>query len=97
MKVRDVTPENPVYLTKYALTRGIITCTVGQVLKEGGKDYYKGEGMHWTLSPMNRDAWDEPEAAEADARRKARRKIESIQKQLKRLEPLAELPLWEGK
>lgn len=94
--VRRVTPEAPVYGTKYALTRGVQTFTEGSVIREGEALYYKATGEFWSLLQMNKDAWEEPEAAEADARGKARKRVASLKKQLPKLEALAQEAKWEG-
>ena len=94
--IRHVTPEAPVYGTKCCLTTGITTHTTGTVVESlGGRHYYRDDLPYPTLVKMGSFAWEVREEAEADARAKAARKIESIKKQLRRLEPLVIAPEWD--
>jgi|TARA_Y100000310_G_scaffold19913_1_gene19431 hypothetical protein len=95
MKIRDVTSKAPVYSTKYALTSGIQTFKEGQIERMNGHLWYTGEHPHFTPLRLKREAWEERGAAEADAKRKALRRIESLKEQLRRLADLADWPKWE--
>jgi hypothetical protein len=92
---RKVTADAPVYTTKYALTAGIQTFTEGEITQVDGHFYFKGPGEFWSLLKLNKDAWEERESAEADARHKACRKLQSLERQRVKLLALAEEARWE--
>jgi len=82
-ETRMVTPEHPVYSTKYALTKGIQVHIAGDV-KDG---IFCDEDM-WSVLRMNHDAWDSVEAAQADVKRRAQRKLQSLDKQRAKIEEI---------
>ena len=92
---RKVTADAPVYTTKYALTAGIQTFTEGEITQVDGHFYFKGPGEFWSLLKLNKDAWEERESAEADARHKAERKLVSLRRQTTKIAVLVMTPRWE--
>jgi hypothetical protein len=75
------------YITKYALTDGIIVCHTGYFDKH--KNYmcqHSPRGMFYAYSKS--EAWRTLEEAKSDAENRRLRKITSLKKQLAKLEKL---------
>ena len=86
---QQVTAESPVYVTKYALTNGIRVYDDGQITQSpSGITYYQTAERWATLFRIGVDAFLTREEAEADARARANKKLASLQKQIKRIQPL---------
>ena len=79
------------FVTKYALSSGIQK--LRGVLSEDAK-YFVMRDRYTTLYRWGTDAHTSREAAEAHARETARKKVESLKKQLAKVEKLAEQPKW---
>lgn len=77
-----------VYCTKYALSGGIERMRVTSTYKD---DYVTCENK---FLRRNRDVFATKAEAEADAKKRALRKITSVKKQLTKLEQLAVQPKW---
>ena len=90
------------YMTKYALTQGIVEVETGHYGEELPRDngvtyrYTKAPGVgNGTIQLVDgRDFFADRDAAEADARRRARRKVASLEKSLAKMRRLAESPKW---
>lgn len=83
----DGRKNEPAYITKYALTTGIIFCKEGYFAEDG---YYHGRlpGHRWGNVYSKKEAHRTPEAAVADAERRRLNKIASLEKQIKNLRTL---------
>ena len=92
--IRDVTPENPVYVTKYALTTGIQIFTQGEIIDISGTVYFSTKERFNQLYRMEHDAHETAGAAEYDAKVRAMKKMTSLEKQLKKMQLLSKLPKW---
>jgi hypothetical protein len=79
------------YSTKYALTKGIER-VVGEWGNQGTYVYVGSFSLQ--LKP-NVDFFPTTEAAEADAKLKAVRKLQSLRKQIEQMERLAKKPKWQ--
>lgn len=69
------------WITKYALSGGISSTSNGEV--RGGYLRLKGD---WTSYMIGRDAFDNEADAKADAETRRIKKIESLKKQIAKLE-----------
>ena len=79
------------YITKWCLTRGIITAT-GRV--DGGYFICRPPGKFELYLEIGVDAWDTPPQATVDAIGRAKRKAASLRKSLDKITPLTENPKW---
>ena len=79
--------QETAYISKYAVTSGIIICTDGHFAKDGS---YAGRPPGWMLSSYfsQKDAYRTLEEALADGEKRRLKKIEALKKQIKRLEEL---------
>lgn len=83
----DGRENEPAYITKYALTTGIIPCREGYFTEDG---YYHGKPHGWQFNDIfnKKDAHRTLGAAMADAERRRLNKIASLEKQIERLRTL---------
>ncbi len=87
-----------VYVTKYALTKGIF-CRRGELvpstLSGGGPVYHNsGSGFDRLFLRLNVDCFESKKEAVAKARDMAKKRINATKKTLAELEKLAETPKW---
>ena len=82
-----VTPDRPVWVTKYALSAGIQRHEDGLIVADGTAPYFRLHkfGGYYTIG---RDAFVFEAEARADAVRRAEAKIKSIEKQAAKLRAL---------
>jgi hypothetical protein len=90
-------PEDTVlrgFVTKYALTTGIIEC---DARRSGDSPFVVVSIRHATaVMKLGSDFFESRDEAVAKAQEMARRKIESLQKQIAKLQKLAENPRFGG-
>lgn len=85
------------FLTKYALTNGILEIDHAELLGPDDKYVsYESNGMH-DLAQYGREFFATREEAEEEAKAMARRRISGLEKQIAKLRKLAETPKWYGK
>ena len=92
--VREVTPEAPIYLTRYALTKGIIKHTSGKVVTYKRMLHFAPDVRYPSLSKLGTEAWETEEEAVQDVRSRALKKIKSLQRQILKLQKIAAEPVW---
>lgn len=85
-----MTKNESAYISKYALTQGIIVCTEGRYGNSDGGCFYWGKQPGWYMDDgfTNKEAHRTLEEAMAAAEEMRKRKIKSLEKQLERLRGL---------
>lgn len=81
-----------VYVTKYALTKGILTKRVREVAESARYLFLKVEGEQYSIyDPTRREVHATMDAAQAEARAMAERKIASLRKQMSKAMKIASI------
>lgn len=80
------------FITKYALTYGLMERT--GLITEDGKYFAVKGGIGSLFCRVGRGCFHTREEAEAAACEDAKRKIKSLQRQIKKLLPLTKSPKW---
>ena len=82
-----VTPERPVWVTKYALGGGIHRCDCGLILSNAAGSHYRASCSGAPIT-IGEGAFLSEAEARADAVRRAEAKIKSIENQARKLRAL---------
>lgn len=86
-----------VYVTKWCLSKGIEESIVKEYRNPDGFKYFSPCEKYSTLLVPGKEAFLTREAAENDARARAKKKVESLRRQLEKMEKLSLEPKWAKK
>ena len=90
---KDKQREATVFVSKYALTRGLFQIS-GTVTRSHNCEYFS-RGRYWLK--LSKDCWLTRDEAEAAAKKMAARRIVNLQDAINRMRGLEQDPLWIAK